>query len=61
VALQTSLEQTSLDRLAPRTEVVTVLGPVADAAALYGLLERVQALGLELVDARQAPCDGPRR
>jgi hypothetical protein len=32
----------------------TVLrGPVRDQAALYGLLERIQALGLELVEVRR--------
>lgn len=32
----------------------TVLrGPVLDQAALYGLLDRVQALGLELVEVRR--------
>jgi hypothetical protein len=52
--------QASFEGLTPRAEVVMVLGPVVDAAALYGLLRRVQALGLELVDVRQVPCDGPR-
>lgn len=34
----------------------TVLrGPVLDQAALYGLLDRIQALGLELVEIRQLP------
>ncbi len=32
----------------------TVLrGPVRDQAALYGLLERIQALGLELIEVRR--------
>jgi hypothetical protein len=36
--------------------VETVLhGPVRDQAALYGLLDRVQALGLELVEVRRLP------
>ena len=36
--------------------VETVLhGPVLDQAALYGLLDRVQALGLELVEVRRLP------
>ena len=36
--------------------VETVLhGPVQDQAALYGLLERIQSLGLELVEIRRLP------
>jgi hypothetical protein len=36
--------------------VETVLyGPVQDQAALYGLLDRIQLLGLELVEIRQLP------
>ncbi len=36
--------------------VETVLhGPVADQAALYGLLDRIQALGLELIEVRRLP------
>jgi hypothetical protein len=39
-----------------RTTVETVLyGPVQDQAALYGLLDRIQSLGLELVEVRQLP------
>jgi hypothetical protein len=34
----------------------TVLhGPLRDQAALYGLLDRVQSLGLELVEVRRLP------
>ena len=36
--------------------VETVMyGPVQDQAALYGLLDRTQSLGLELVEIRQLP------
>jgi hypothetical protein len=36
--------------------VETVLhGDIADQAALHGILDRVQALGLELVEVRQLP------
>ena len=36
--------------------VETVLyGPVQDQAALYRLLDRIQSLGLELVEIRQVP------
>ena len=36
--------------------VETVLrGPVQDQAALYGLLNRIQSLGLELVEVRRLP------
>jgi hypothetical protein len=39
--------------------VETVLhGPVQDQAALYGLLDRIQSLGLELVEIRRLP-DAP--
>jgi hypothetical protein len=32
-------------------------GPVADQAALYGLLRRIEALGLELVELRRVPSE----
>jgi hypothetical protein len=36
--------------------VETVLyGPVSDQSALHGLLDRIQSLGLELVEIRQLP------
>jgi hypothetical protein len=39
--------------------VETVLhGPVRDQAALYGVLDRIQSLGLELVEIRRLP-DAP--
>jgi sporulation-control protein spo0M len=31
----------------------TVLGDIADQAALHGVLERIEALGLELLDVRR--------
>jgi hypothetical protein len=35
----------------------TVLsGPVVDQAALYGVLDQIEALGLELVELRRTPC-----
>ena len=37
-------------------QVETILhGPVRDQAELHGLLHRVQALGLELVEVRRLP------
>jgi hypothetical protein len=30
-------------------------GPVRDQAELYGLLDRVQSLGLELIEVRRLP------
>jgi hypothetical protein len=31
----------------------TVIGGIADQAALYGVLDRVESLGLELLDVRR--------
>ena len=40
-------------------KVETVLhGPVVDQAALHGLLQRIEALGLELVEVRRLPPGG---
>jgi hypothetical protein len=40
--------------------VETVLhGPVRDQAELHGLIDRIQALGLELVEVRRLPARGP--
>ena len=42
--------------------VETVLhGPVQDQAALYGLLDRIQALGLELLESAGSPACRPSR
>jgi hypothetical protein len=49
---------------ASEQSVETVLrGPVVDQAALHGLLDRVQALGLELIEVRRVaePPGGSRR
>jgi hypothetical protein len=32
-----------------------LVGSLADQAALYGVLDRVQALGLELIEVRRVP------
>ena len=38
----------------------TVLhGPVTDQAGLHGLLDRIQSLGLELIEVRRLPADRP--
>lgn len=42
--------------------VETVLsGPVLDQAALHGLLDQIQALGLELIEVRRLPEPGGAR
>jgi hypothetical protein len=41
-----------MDRTLARGDTV-LRGPVRDQAALYGLLERIQALGLELIEVRR--------
>ena len=40
------------------TETV-LTGPVADQAALYGLLAQFEALGLQLLEVRRAAADPP--
>ena len=38
----------------------TVLhGPVVDQTGLHGLLDRIQSLGLELIEVRRLPSGGP--
>jgi len=51
----------SFDGLVATVEPIeTVLsGPVVDQAALYGVLSRVQALGLELVEVRRVALSAP--
>jgi hypothetical protein len=48
--LAAAFDGLSADRLATRT---VLYGEVADQAALFGLLERVQSLGLELLEVRR--------
>jgi len=49
-----------LHMVATKEKVETVLaGPIEDAAALHGLLRRIEALGLELVEVRQAVIEPP--
>lgn len=53
-ALTAEFEQLGL--LADVEPVETQLrGPVVDQAALYGLVRRLEALGLELVELRRLP------
>ena len=57
-ALASEFEE--LDLTASTEPVETVLrGPVQDQAALHGLLRRIEAFGLELVEVRRAPTDPP--
>ncbi|MFZ0040995.1 MAG: hypothetical protein WAK93_06800, partial [Solirubrobacteraceae bacterium] len=37
----------------------TILRGTVDQAQLYGLLERIQLLGLELIELRRVPVDDP--
>jgi hypothetical protein len=49
-------ELRELDLQSTVEPVETLLhGPVADQAALYGLLRRIESLGLELVEVRRVP------
>jgi len=48
-------EFAQLDLSADTRPVETVIyGPVEDQAALYGLLRRIESLGLELLEVRRA-------
>ena len=40
-------------RIIVRDEMTILVGPVADQAALHGLLERIRDLGIPLVSLRQ--------
>ena len=47
-------EFAQLDLAAETEPIATVLhGPVEDQAALYGLLRRIESLGLELLEVRK--------
>jgi hypothetical protein len=54
VVPEQDLEDMDAVTLAP-DQVSTVLYGVADQAALYGLLERLKALGIEVVEVRRIP------
>jgi hypothetical protein len=43
-----------MDANVAQTETV-LHGPVADQAGLHGLLDRIQSLGLELIEVRRLP------
>lgn len=38
-----------------RTDETWLSGPVADQAELHGLLHRIEAVGLELIEVRRLP------
>lgn len=40
---------------APAAADTVLRGEIADQAALFGVLERIESLGLELLDVRRAP------
>lgn len=39
----------------PQGRDTVLAGPVADQAALFGLLDSIEALGLELLEVRRVP------
>ena len=45
----------------PGPRITTLSGPVADASALYGLIARLETLGLTLLSACPAPSHDPDR
>jgi hypothetical protein len=54
--LSTALLPAFADLTASPAEANTVLrGDIHDQAALYGVLERIESLGLELLDVRSSP------
>lgn len=59
-ALLAEFEQLGLTADVEPTETV-LYGSVEDRAALHGLLRRIEALGLELVEMRTAPHRRPRQ
>jgi hypothetical protein len=52
--LMSEFEQLQLEAAIEPIETI-LHGPVQDQAALHGLLRRVEALGLELVEVRRFP------
>lgn len=55
--LMSEFQQLQLEAAIEPVET-TLHGPVQDQAALHGLLRRVEALGLELVEVRRFPPEG---
>ena len=43
-------------KLAPDGTETVLSGPLADQAALYGLLAQIEELGLELLEVRRTGC-----